>query len=144
MPDNVMTDPNQVPLEVEEQIDRICVRFEQSQQAGKAPTLRQYLAEMPEIWQAALFRELVRVDLDYRMDSPEMPRLCDYVENYPEFAELLREVLPAQDGGPRVGTDPIPGHRLVTERKGTLRRVANYLIIRELGRGGMGVVYKAI
>ena len=145
MRETVMIDSHEIPLEVEEQIDRICVRFEQARQAGGAAlALRQYLAEVPEIWQAVLFRELVRVDLDYRMDSRERPQLGDYVASYPEFAELLRDVFPAHDVGPCGETDQSGRHHLVSERKNMLRQVGNYLIIRELGRGGMGIVYKAI
>ena len=79
----VLTDPGEVPLYALEQIDRICLRFEQGWQSGPKAALRPLLAEVADQWRPALFRELVRVELDYR----ENPRLDEYVETYPEFAD---------------------------------------------------------
>ena len=141
---DVLTDPGEVPLDVEEQIDRICVRFEQRWQAGPGPALRPLLAEIADNWQPALFRELVKVELDYRLAHRENPRLDEYVESYPEFADLVRTVFPAPARTlAEWPSRPIP-RGPVDRAAAAPQRVGNYRIIRELGRGGMGVVYKAI
>ena len=91
---DVLTFPVEVPLDVEEQIDRICVRFEQLWQVSPGPALRPLLHEVADNWQPILFRELLKVELDYRLAHRENPRLDDYIESYPEFADLVRTIFP--------------------------------------------------
>ena len=80
-----------------------------------------------------------------RLRRGEQPALADYTDRYPELADELREVLPALvqvehvkeichdlDEPERARTtSPLPS------------RVGDYRIIREIGHGGMGVVYEA-
>jgi hypothetical protein len=139
----VVPPPEELPLEVEEQIDGICLRFEQAWQPGPCPSLRPYLTEVPAAWQPALLRELLRVELEYRAGRGEKPQLGDYVRAYPEFADQLQEFFPRlpEDTPLATGDGDPPAEEL--ERPGLPRRVGGFRIVRELGRGGMGVVYEA-
>jgi serine/threonine protein kinase len=75
-----------------------------------------------------------------RLNRGERPSVEEYVEQHPEIAELLREVLPALGllRRPDVEAALADGDPNLAEPLGDFR------LVREIGRGGMGVVYEAI
>jgi WD40 repeat protein/serine/threonine protein kinase/Flp pilus assembly protein TadD len=87
-------------------------------------------------------------DFVARRRRGEGPSVEEYVEKYPALAEQIRDLFPAlsmmeeirPDQSARTGEftgDPAEGATPVLERLGDFR------ILREIGRGGMGIVYEA-
>jgi WD40 repeat protein/serine/threonine protein kinase len=78
----------------------------------------------------------------------ERPPLSEYTDRYPELAEQIRELFPAlvaieQFGtGAEEATGPRPVQPETT--KPVPERLGDYRIVREIARGGMGVVYEAV
>src|SRR5262249_44449946 len=77
----------------------------------------------------------------------ERPSLLEYTAGYPHLADEIRELFPAMaqvEEAERIlkceeenlAADARPGLR-------RLREIGDYRILREVGRGGMGVVYEA-
>src|SRR5262249_11835489 len=79
--------------------------------------------------------ELVE-DFLARRGRGESPTMQEYVERYPEYASEIRELFPAMFVMEGV-------RRRVTIESGRPERLGDFRIVRELGRGGMGVVYEA-
>src|SRR6266851_8019577 len=74
----------------------------------------------------------------------ERPALQEYIDRHPELADEIREFFPAmaemeqvKDDNPQTeapaGAGPLPA----------LERLGDFRILREIGRGGMGIVYEA-
>src|SRR5438045_4260568 len=72
----------------------------------------------------------------------ERPPLREYVEKYPELADDIRDLFPAL-----VGMEQVKEDRQEVETTASmlppLQQLGDFRILREIGRGGMGVVYEA-
>lgn len=74
----------------------------------------------------------------------EKPSLDDYAERYPEVESELRELFPSLLLMEHFGSPDVSGGLPVGETTTTgKRKLGDYVIIREVGRGGMGIVYEA-
>jgi WD40 repeat protein/serine/threonine protein kinase/tetratricopeptide (TPR) repeat protein len=83
-----------------------------------------------------------------RVRGGERPNLAEYTDRYPELADDIRDLFPAmamvEDLKPSTGdaSSSSGGQGPVAAGK-VLERLGDFRILREVGRGGMGVVYEA-
>src|SRR6516225_5077607 len=90
------------------------------------------------------FEELAE-EFATRFRRGERPSLQEYIDRAPELADEIREMFPALVEVERVKEDQParPGAAETAAAMPLLGQVGDYRVLREVGRGGMGVVYEA-
>src|SRR5437867_12820694 len=72
------------------------------------------------------------------------PSVEEFARRYPEHADEIREILPALVLMEKAkAADDASEQRRQAPAAPPLRQLGDYQILREIGRGGMGVVYEA-
>ena len=86
-------------LPLADRVNLACDRYEAERKAGRQTKVEDYLVEVPEPERPAFLRELLRLELDYRVRDGERPTPAEYRERIPDQAPVIDSVFA------RIGTD---------------------------------------
>jgi serine/threonine-protein kinase len=131
------------PLEAVDLIDVVCDEFEAKWLDDERPSIAGYLTKVGAAQRLDLFRELLFVDVEYRVKLGETPKASEYRLEFPEFASEI-ERASFEQFGPLLatgGTATVNGTSDHAHHKGKL--IGHFELVERLGGGGMGEVWKA-
>jgi serine/threonine-protein kinase len=132
-------------------------RFERAWKQGLGPQIEDFLAAVDESQWPPLLERLLQVESELRRRAGEEPTAEEYCRRFPDGTALVAAVfgpesarISATDSRPdstptaTIMADELIGHDgPAPAPRNRVRDFGDYELIKELGRGGMGIVYEA-
>lgn len=128
-----------VPFDV---LQDTCKEFSLEWETGDQPDLPSYVLKVAKDDQPTLLRNLLDYEISKRRELGESPKVENYLRLLPGHSEIVMQVFQEWDASREhktLSTTKELRHNFVPAS-----RLGEFRLIKEIGRGGMGVVYEAV
>ena len=119
------------------EIDDLCDRFDRELLNGGVPRMEALLEETSEGARDGLLAELLAMELEHRTRHGDQPHPDDYAYRFPQQVSVIAGVFA------RAALTKLLGNDRTSVSGNKPPFLANFRLIKEIGRGGMGVVWLA-
>ena len=138
-----------------EQIDQICLEFEQALQSGTEPDVTTYLQKVPESSRETLLVELLLLESDYQMRQGKPFKPQSLKDRFPGFRRAINQVISALNARDPGSTTIAASYQSPEIRNPVQTNLAQksqlqsqvvsgrYLLLEKVGAGAFATVYRA-
>ncbi|GAB4138825.1 MAG: hypothetical protein Tsb009_07300 [Planctomycetaceae bacterium] len=151
-----------LPIEIRLQIEKICQQFEQALRGNQSPRIENVLEKHSEISRSHLLRELLSLEMEHFANAGKTLPVSEYHRRFPKETNLCDQIVSAIDQSngnserdtvlnstdnsiefPEIANSNSSELSVTADDSPSIRYLGEYELIREIHRGGMGVVFLA-
>lgn len=127
-----------------EQIQSLCRDFRRQLRSGARKRIEDYLDRVPVDSREMLFQNLLHIDIEFQRRQGFEPSSEDYLAHFPQYARLIRQAFFESTLMSVDASVETPDHlQTVRFDLPAARKLGEYELLRQIGRGAFGAVYKA-